>query len=224
MNNYYVMSIQTGKNILDTTRGLSSFLFHNFEDINDEKKIIEGSKYIARKTGTIYLNTAFFKKFNFSIRSILDMHIVSNEMLELLEEFNVNINYKFNLIIVNSRDNSELLIGRYYLVKFNEIGFTEVLNINESYFEQEYPDTIDEVNKLKLKDNVNLDFFIISELRMNLKTPICSSFFKDRYNLLKLKGVEFYDINIAPWFNGTRMEIEHIKETTGEVKPFVNPI
>lgn len=224
MSNYYVMSIETSRNILDAISGLPSFLFHELIDINDYDKLIPESKYINKKAKTIYLSTIYFKKFNFSIRSILDMYIISIEMLNLIESFDVRIKNKYSLIVVNSKNNNDLLIDEYFLVKFEEVGFGETLNLKTSIFEQEYPDTIDEVTKLELKDDIKLDFIIIRELRMNLRTPICSEKFKYQYELLKLKGVKFFDINTAPWLNGTRMEIEHFQEETGEKIPFVNPI
>ena len=91
MCNYYVMSIVAGKNILNTTRGLAAYLFHRFEDINDVPKLISESKDINECTESIYLSTIYFKKYTFSIRSIVDMSIVSNEMLALIEEFNIKI-------------------------------------------------------------------------------------------------------------------------------------
>lgn len=224
MRDYYVMSIETGRNILDTTRGLASFLFHQLDDINDDDKLIPESKYINKEAQTIYLSTVNFRKFNFSIRSIIDMYIVSNEMLDLIDEFGIKIKNRYSLIVVNSKKSNELLVGRYFLVKFQEDNFYDVLNLKTSIFEQEYPDTIDDVTRLELRNDILIDFIIISELRMNLKTPICSGEFKDQYELLKLKGVSFFAINTAPWLSGTRMEIEHIKDETGESKPFVNPL
>ena len=224
MCNYYAMSIVTGRNILDTTRGLTAYLFHRLEDINDVSKLISESKDINECTESIYLSTIYFKKYTFSIRSIVDMSIVSNEMLALIEKFNIKIAQKYNLIIVNSSKSEEMLKGQYYLIKFEEVEFIEVLDLEKSIFEQEYPDTIDEIKRLELLEKVDLDFFIISELRMDFKTPICSGEFKKQYEFMSLDGVEFYDIHTAAWLNGSRAEIEYIMKKTGEVIPFVNPI
>lgn len=224
MCNYYVMSIVAGKNILNTTRGLAAYLFHRLEDINDVSKLISESKDINECTESIYLSTIYFKKYTFSIRSIVDMYIVSNGMLALIEEFKIKIVKKYNLIIVNSSKSEEMLTGQYCLIKFEEVEFIEVLDLEKSLFEQEYPNTIDEIKRLELLEKVDLDFFIISELRMDLKTPVCSDKFKKRYELMNLAGVEFYDINTASWLNGSRAEIEYIMKKTGKVIPFVNPI
>lgn len=200
MKKYYVMGQNEEKNVLASLRGINLIHIVNLKDANDYSKHINYQREIPKNTPHLYLVSIYFKKFNFSIRSVsTELYIVSKEFLELLKHFKVDLLTCIPTTIVNRKNHDDQLADQYFTVVFKNFSYTTVVDMDNSSFYQEYPDTIDDIKKLTLKSSCNSGFFIIKEMRSYLRTPFCSKEFKEAYEVMELKGINFFEYEKEPF-------------------------
>lgn len=225
MEKYYVMSKKYGKNILTSIIGNNAFLVEDLSQCNNyADQIFYTSYFKLDKIKKMYLVTTFFKKYNFAIRRFVnEIYIVSKEFYEILEEFDVVLKNTINLVVVDHKNHSKQN-ENFILIEFNSVSSKEVIDLNHSNIFQEYEDTIDSIEKIKLKSDLNYDVFLISEMRNQFKSPICSEKFRNNFIEKGLEGVQFFDLDNAPWQNLDTLEFYFEKQTTGDVGVFVDPV
>lgn len=221
-NQYYVMSLKNETNVLKHLRGIDAILV---KDINDTDENIQDESDIDSNFEKIYLVTTNFKNYNFSIRGMLGfIYIVSSELYNLLVSFDVDIKFECPLVLVNKKNLNEVNENGFMIVIFNEKSYIDIFDINYSSFDQEFPETIDNIYNIKFKKEIDYDFLLIEEMNANYKTPIISERLKARYDQLNLKGIDFYKLESAPWQNEDSMQFYFEKETAGTAGDFVDPI
>jgi hypothetical protein len=225
MKKYYVMGQNEEKNVLASLRGINLIHIVNLKDANDYSKHINYQREIPKNTLHLYLVSIYFKKFNFSIRSVsTELYIVSKEFLELLKHFKVDLLTCIPTTIVNRKNHDDQLADQYFTVVFKNFSYTTVVDMDNSSFYQEYPDTIDEIKELKLKNECNLNFFLIQDFCPHLRTPFCTQEFKEAYEAMKLKGVNFFEYENAPWQPNTPSFYFDALEKELTINDYVSPI
>lgn len=225
MKEYYVMSNAEKNDDIRSLVGSGAFLVEDLDHCSDfENHRFYQSYFDLNGILKMYLVTDFFYYFNFSIKKFVDnMYVVSKKFYSILIEFNIDLEKKVNLVVVDNNDLKRKLED-YLLVEFKSEKFNNILDLKKSFFYQEYPDTIDSIEKLYVNNNVKSNFILIYELRPQFKTPICSSEFKKRFDEMRLDGVNFFTIDNALWQNEDVLEFYFNEQFNESVENFVDPI
>lgn len=165
---------------------------------------------------SLLMVTKDFKKYTFDIlNDDPSFYVVSKRFLALLKSFKIPIVHTIPLIVVDHKNHEKTIEAEYFYIQLHVSPIEEVIDLESSEFTYDEYNSIEDVLKLKTKENLELDFFIIKRIGGKNQTPICSEEFKKKSEELKMRGIKNYEISKTPWIIGDIMD-NYFAELKGE--------
>ena len=216
MKKYLVMGYQPEKKMIQNIVSVAFFV----EELGHCKKYETYPFYQMRKElssfKSLFMVAKDFKKYTFDIlKDDPSFYVVSKRFLALLKNFKIPIVHTIPLIVVDHKNHEKRIEDEYFYIQLHLSPIEEVIDLEQSEFTYDEYDSIEDVLKLKLKENLELDFLIIDEIGVKNQTPICSEEFKKNCEEQKMRGIKYFEISQTPWIIGDTMD-NYFAELRGE--------
>lgn len=137
--------------------------------------------------------------YDFDIRNISSsIYIASNLFIHIANELGICF-LDIQPITIRSKEGYFISNKEYFIVRLKKERFEDVVNIEESKFEFEFPHYT--LEKAVIKKSCELPIFLIENITPIQNTLFCSEFFLKFSQKYDLKGINFFKCEEAPWQN-----------------------